>query len=292
MARDALRAGHEVWTLTRGERPLPDGVRGIVADRRDRGAFLSGVERAAVAWDLVVDCVGFSAGDARQDLACFTPDRAGHLVFVSTDSVISPADRPWKIDERYDRFARDDYGAGKRQAEDVLLAAAHAHAPRPRITVLRPGHIYGPGSWLGPLPDHWRDPRLLERLRAGETLALVGGGHFLQQPLFAGDLWTMAESCLGNDRTDGEVYFAPGAEVVECRDYYRLVAEALGVRLAPIRELSVADHLRHHPGAAAACCHRVYATDKATAHGLVLPSTPLREGLRAHVAALESGTVP
>ncbi|MDP6453177.1 MAG: FtsX-like permease family protein, partial [SAR202 cluster bacterium] len=49
----------------------------------------------------------------------------------------------------------------------------------------------GPGSLLGCLPEHGRDPELIEKLQAGDTLRLVGGGHFLQQPIYAEDLAEM-----------------------------------------------------------------------------------------------------
>src|SRR5262249_42770102 len=120
LAREALRDGDEVWAITRGRRPLPPGVRGIVVDRADRSAFAAAVAAQPIRWDLVVDCICFNAEDARQDVACFGVDRAGHLVVVSTDSVIAPLDRPWRVDETYERFATDTYGRGKRDAEEVL----------------------------------------------------------------------------------------------------------------------------------------------------------------------------
>ena len=112
VAREARRAGHDVWTVTRGRRPLPPDVRALTADRRDRAGFARALVDAATAWDLVVDCIGFSADDAVQDLECFAGGRARHLVFVSTESVIEPRERPWTIAEGYDRFTAAPYGRG------------------------------------------------------------------------------------------------------------------------------------------------------------------------------------
>lgn len=285
MARRALQQGHDVWTITRGRRPLPSGVHGLIADRQDRAAFAAAVAGASVRWDLVVDCVGFSAVDARQDLDLFSVARAGHIVFISTDSVIESIDRPGQIDETHDRFTTLPYGLGKRQAEEVFQAAATGGS-RARWTILRPGHIYGPGSLLGPLPGHWRDPNLLAHIASQKPLTLVSGGHFLHQPVFVADLWDMARSCVDNARSDGEIYFAPGADTIECRDYYRFVAEALGTALPPIEDLPLAPHLREHPDDIMACCHRVTSARKAQGHGLTLPATPAPEGIRAHVQSL------
>src|SRR5262245_58255017 len=41
MAREAVGEGHEVWVVTRGQRPLLAEVQAIVADRKERDAFRS-----------------------------------------------------------------------------------------------------------------------------------------------------------------------------------------------------------------------------------------------------------
>jgi nucleoside-diphosphate-sugar epimerase len=280
MAREALREGHEVSVVTRGQRPLPAGVKAIVADRKQREQFKSQLSSANVRWDMVIDSIGYSGDDAKQDLECFE-GRAKQLVFISTDFVLSPINRPWKVDETYDRFNDTPYGTGKRAAEEVLLASSGEMS----TTILRPCHIYGPGSLLGCLPKHGRDKDLIDKIKRGETLTLVGGGFFLQQPVFAADLWRMARSCMGNSKTRGQIYFAPGPEIVESRVFCWIIGEVLDVN-AIVNEVGVTEYLREHPDHASFCAHRVYSTEKATAHGLTLPSTPLRDGLRKHVESM------
>jgi hypothetical protein len=73
-------------------------------------------------------------------------------------------------------------------------------------TVLRPCHIYGPGSLLGCLPLHGRDADLLDKMKAGHSLQLVGGGHFLQQPIFAADLAELTLSCYGQASSYGQIF--------------------------------------------------------------------------------------
>jgi nucleoside-diphosphate-sugar epimerase len=288
MARCAVRDGHEVWAVTRGKRAPIGDVRMIVADRKDRAAFASAITETNQSWDLVIDCIGFDADDARQDVEAFAP-RAKHLVFISTDFVLSPVDRPWKVDETYARWNDTPYGVGKRAAEEVLLEYARNRTPEAmRVTILRPCHIYGPGTLLGCLPKHGRDAQLIDRLKRGEPITLLGGGFFLQQPVFAEDLWTMAISCLGNERACGEIYFAPGPDVVESRLFYRIVGELIGASVV-IDEITIKDHLREHPEQKSFCAHRVYSTDKALKHGLKAPATGLHEGLKRHVDSILKG---
>lgn len=277
----ALAAGHGVTVVTRGKRRAAEGVIAIVADRQDRAAFAGAVEASGQKWDIAIDCIGFTAGDAQQDIDVLAP-RCGHLVFVSTDFVFSPTNRPFPVDETFSRFETElPYGRQKREAELVILSAA-GQLP---VTVFRPCHIYGPGSLLGCLPKHGRDAKLIDRLKAGETLTLVGGGHFLQQPVFAPDLARMLLSCHGNAKSAGEIFQAAGPNVVESRRFYEIIADHLGVKAA-FDEERVSDFLRDKPDRKPFCTHRVYSMLKAANAGLAMPSTPLVEGLKQHVASM------
>lgn len=281
VARAAREAGHAAWVVTRGRRPLPEGMRAVIADRDAGDALERAVAATGERWDLVIDCIGFTADHARQDLAAFT-GRAGQLVFVSTDFVLDPTDRSGAVDETYDRFdTHSAYGRGKREAELALLGGGGALP----VTIVRPCHIYGPGSRLGCLPRHGRDPELIQRLRAGETLRLVGGGAYQQQPIFAPDLAEVLLSVAGNARAHGQVYFAAGPDVVPSREYYALVAEALGVSLR-VEPVDAGEHLREKPGDRSFLCDRVYDLSKLRRDGLHVPATPLRDGLGVHVASL------
>lgn len=285
LARTALAAGHDVWTVTRGERPVPQGAQAIVANRKDQEAFAGAVSAAQEKWDLVVDCIGFAAEDARQDLRVFR-DCAWHLVFISTDFVIDPQQREFPQGEEAQGYATTGYGHHKRQCELELLDSD----PSPlQWTVLRPCHIYGPGSQLGCLPAHGRDTKLLARLQANEPLQLVGGGHFLQQPIFAPDLATLVLSCAGKPSTFGQVFMAAGPAIVESREYYRIIAEQLQTELR-VEELPVGEYLRAHPEAAPFLCHRIYDLAKLRTAELAVPATPLREGLQQQVASLLAAT--
>src|ERR1051326_5404232 len=89
LAQSAVGQGCHVWTLTRGQRPLPKGVIGLNADRRDPGNFQKAILSAKQSWDLVVDCIAYEPGDVQQDIGLFR-SRAGHLVVISTDFVFDP----------------------------------------------------------------------------------------------------------------------------------------------------------------------------------------------------------
>ena len=281
LARLAVAQGHTVSAVTRGQRALPPGVTPVIADRKDNAAFASAIQQAGAHWDLVVDCIGYGPEDAQQDVELFR-ERASHLVFISTDFVYAPDKRRFPQTEDDADYLDHSYGGKKREAELVL---AGADTGQMRWTVLRPCHIYGPGSLLGCLPEHGRDPQLIERLRQGETLRLVGGGHYLQQPILAADLAQTILSCAGNAAAHGQICNVSGPTIVESWQYYQIIADILGVSLA-VEELSVADYLRANPDRASFFCHRIYDLSRLGACGLHVPATPLAEGLRGHVESL------
>ena len=282
LARKAVADGHAVSIVTRGKRALPDGVAAVVADRRDGPAFARAVAAAGETWDLVVDCIGYDPVDARQDIEIFRA-RARNFVFISTDFVFDPGKRRFPQNDDNPHFLTDQsYGAKKRRAE---LEFVNGDTGAMAWTILRPCHIYGPGSLLGCLPAHGRDPELLRRLRAGETLKLVGGGHFLQQPIFAPDLATLILSAANNPRAARRIYPAAGPEMIESSEFYRLIAERLGVALK-IEELPVDAYLAANPDKVSFLCHRIYDLGRLREDGLAVPSTCVADGLRAHLDSI------
>jgi nucleoside-diphosphate-sugar epimerase len=281
LARTAQAAGHTVWAISRGQRPLPAKINHITADRRYPEAFAQTLAATPGEWDLVVDCIGYDPADARQDLEVFS-QRAGHLVFISTDFVFDPVHRRFPQPEISDHYLSDGYGGNKRLCELELLNAAPSAMA---WTVVRPCHIYGPGSLLGCLPQHGRDAQLIARLQAGQPLQLAGGGHFLQQPILAQDLAELILSCAGNQHSYGEIFCSAGPDIIESRTYYQIIADLLNLELR-LEELSVQAHLAERPQDAPFLCHRIYDLQKARDCGLKLPATPIAAGLRAHLESL------
>jgi len=285
MARDQ---GYEVWVVTRGQKSLPEGVVPLRANRKDPAAFKAAVTGVDVHWDLVVDCIGYEVEDMRQDLNVF-PLLARHLVFISTDFIFDPARR--RFPQPFDHPATltdDTYGGKKRYCE---LEVIQTDTGDMRWTIFRPCHIYGPGAELGCLPDALRVPELLRNLKAGEALQLAGGGHFLQQPIFAPDLAALILSVQGNTMADRKIYCSAGPEIAESVAYYRMIADELGVGLR-VEELPVTHSLNLHPEWKFFLCHRIYDLTPLRLDGLKVPNTPLREGLRQHVKWLEMNEGP
>ena len=277
LAQVAIDQGHQVWTLTRGLRPVPGDVVSLVADRNNSRAFAGAIQLANTEWDLAVECIGYHPENIRQDLAELK-GRVLHFAFISTDFVYDPARRKFPQPEQSDFYLKEGYGGLKRACEQVLLDTPSVDF---NWTVLRPGHIYGPGSELGCLPAHGRDPQLLQKLHDQKPLQLVGGGHFLQQPVFVFDLAETILSLAGRPETFSQIFNVAGPDVVESQEYYRIIASHLNLSLQ-ISELPVDKYQKEHPESASFLCHRIYDLQKLRASGAAMPATPLSTGLKAH----------
>lgn len=285
VARAALGKGHEVWAITRGQRPIGEGLHSLIADRHDHSAMEEVVAGQDIVWDLVVDCICFDLPDIRQDIELFRRC-AKQFVFVSTDFVYDPGRRRFPQPEEAGSWAGADgttsYGQKKRLCEEALI---NGDTGDMAWTVVRPCHIYGSTSELGCLPLHGRDPKLIHNLRRGEAVQLVGGGHFLQQPILADDLAETIVSIAGNSDASGKIFNTAGPDVIESRQYYQIVADVLGAELT-VEEIPVGQYLAEHPEKAPFLCHRIYDRCRLKASGLSVPSTPIAEGLRRHVEGL------
>ena len=146
VAATALRAGHEVTCLARGETgKVPDGATHVVADRTRPDAY------AAVAdseWDAVVD-VTRQPGQAR-DAARALRDRAAHAVLVSSASVYADHATPGQDEsgpllpalESDVMASMETYGEAKVACEQHVSELFGAG----RCLLARAGLIAGPGD--------------------------------------------------------------------------------------------------------------------------------------------------
>ncbi|MGN6327032.1 NAD-dependent epimerase/dehydratase family protein [Pseudolysinimonas sp.] len=146
IVREALRRGHEVTALARGDAgSVPEGAAFVRADRDELGAY---DEVAGAEWDAVVD-VSRQPGHVRGAIASLA-ERVRHWVFVSTCSVYEPrpdlhADESAPILRAYPGDLMTDpeqYGAAKVACEEAVRAAFGDD----RAFVARASLIGGPGD--------------------------------------------------------------------------------------------------------------------------------------------------
>ena len=286
---------YDVWVLTRGKRPLPDGVHPLTADRNDPAAFLHALlgmdyQEHQPHWDVVFDCICMNELHARQDLEVLS-QFTDRLVVISTDSVYDPAHKQTPQTEEGSFIEENgspeecSYAGNKRRMEHVFLDSFTQHPATLRTTIFRPGHIYGPGFLLGCFPEHSRQESLPELIARGEALNLVGGGIYLTQPIFVDDLAQAMLACVDCPDTFNQIFCIGGPKAVENRHYYEIIGELLGTEVH-FCEIPLTGYVEAHPEYAGHLCHRIYDLSKLKKAGVPLPSTSLEEGLRKHLQSV------
>ena len=185
-----VRAGHEVVTISRGQRAAyldDDAWRDVRQVRADREA-----EDAAGTFPGRVAAL---APDAVVDMVCFTPEsasalvdglrgRVGHLVTCGTIWRYGPSVKVPVTDANATPPV-GDYGTGKHAITELLRRETASGGLL--TTTLHPGHISGPG-WhpIGPLGN--LDPRVWRALSAGDELLVPGLGAELMHHVHADDV--------------------------------------------------------------------------------------------------------
>ncbi|WP_130470904.1 NAD-dependent epimerase/dehydratase family protein [Candidatus Magnetaquicoccus inordinatus] len=217
----ALAAGHQLICVTRGQKPLDPRISQHISLPREEIPYNL---PDTIAYQVVVDFIGMNPEQLQQTIALAR--KCQRLIMISSDYAYHPAHRPLFLREEQARFSDlPDYGGAKRQAEERILHAQNNGMVQ--AIILRPPHIYGPGSWPGTIPKHGRRATLLEEIQSGKPLQLLGGGLGLIQPIHVDDLARIIVALLDNERAYGEDFTACGPDLLSHLDYYRTIAELL-----------------------------------------------------------------
>jgi nucleoside-diphosphate-sugar epimerase len=173
------------------------GGRFVAADRHEAGGLAAVLGAGA---DLLVDCLCFTAADARELLPLLGD--VGSAVMISTKAVYVDAvgnhvnsaaapefDGPIRESqptmaprEDIDYRSGDGYGANKVAAERVLLDCGYP------VTVLRPSRVHGVGALK---PDEWV---FVKRVLDGrEVVVLSRGGRGVDQTSAAANIAALIE---------------------------------------------------------------------------------------------------
>ncbi|MEN2740129.1 NAD-dependent epimerase/dehydratase family protein [Microbacterium sp. X-17] len=218
--RRARDAGHDVTVLNRGNRPMPEGVRSLVADVRDPDGLRAAVRGER--FDVVADFLSYTPPQLAASLDVFEP-LAGQYVFISTASAYEKPVRRLPVTESTPlRNPFWEYSRGKIACEDLLVAAFRERALP--VTIVRPSHTYDDARLVS--VGKWTD---VARLRAGKPVVVLGDGTSLWTVTHADDFAVAFTGLLGTDAAIGEALTITGDHAPSWEQIYRWMADAAGV---------------------------------------------------------------
>lgn len=241
-----IRAGHEVVTISRGQRssyvpdPVWQEVRHVTADRdaEDReGTFPRRV--AELRPDVVIDLICFTLGSATA-LVERLRGRAGHLLHCGSIWRSGPSVKV-PITEDTGTPPIGEYGIAKAAIARML----HEETASGGLvtTSLHPGHIVGPG-WhpIGPLGN--LDAAVWHTLSAGRPIDVPGIGSELMHHVHADDVAQAFEAAIVHrDAAAGEDFNVVAPSALNVRGYAQIAASWFG-QTAELRTVTWDDFRR------------------------------------------------
>ncbi|MEK6858409.1 MAG: NAD-dependent epimerase/dehydratase family protein [Nanoarchaeota archaeon] len=221
----------------------------IIVDRKDKSAFnrfANTINSEVSPWDIVVDVADFSKEDAQQTYTCFK-NYTKQFFILSTVLVYDRSNKyllPLKSSHKLaKKGALGGYVDRKLDIESFWHSIDDVD-----WTILRPYHILSPeDSLLGCIPDHNRDPRLIERIQRGELLTLCKGGEIELNFIDAHDIASIILRAAGNKKTFHKAYNAVNPAVIKAIHYYELIAQQLHIKLK-IRSKSIQEIWQENAG--------------------------------------------
>ena len=273
-----LRSGYEVVYLTRGRRPVID-VPGAAHIKADRNQNNLDEKLKNVQWDIVIDAICKTPEHGTQ--AVELARSCQRLIMISTDYVYDPTHRRLLQKEENAVYTGSmKYGSGKRKAELEIMNASKDGIVD--ATILRPPHIYGPGSNPGTIPKHGRDQNLIRDILERKPLRLIQGGLGLIQPIYVDDLARIILRLFSEKKTYGEIYNCPGQDVMTHLDYYKEIGKCLGEDIVVVPYHPKDEELED----CFPCGHRYYDSSKIKAVLRGFDYTPFKEGIHKWIKEL------
>jgi len=223
----AAERGIELTLLTRGRREasIPRGVKTLTADIHDPASARRACEGAS--FDAVVDWIAYTPGDIERDIELFS-GRTRQFIFISTAAAYERPPSNYLITEATPlRNPYWEYASAKIACEERLWKA-HREQGFP-VTIVRPSLTFG--DWTIPLViNSSKMPyTIVDRMLRGQEVIVPGDGSSLWVITHNSDFAKGFVGLLGNEAAIGEAFHITTDEVKAWDQFYREVAEAVGV---------------------------------------------------------------
>lgn len=195
---------------------LPSEVTQYHCDRRSEVPFAELIKKITYEvghWNIVFDITNSQGSDSAQTCA---------LLGKSSDRLIFLSSILWHANLLTPFGEMGGYVDKKVRMEQYIQSQTLPW------TILRPYHILGPHSLLGCIPDHNRDPELIDRLKRGEALSLCNGGDINFNIVHPADIGRAVLAIANNPQTIHKTYNCVNPEPVSAREYYAEIARQVG----------------------------------------------------------------
>ena len=217
--------GVDLTVLNRGQSDavLPDGVRQIQADVRDRAAAAEALRGQE--FDVVVDWIAFVPEHVATDIALFG-GTISQYVFISSATVYRKPSPFFPLVEEAPLGNPGWQYATDKIACEELLRREHIETGFP-ATIVRPSYTYGE-TWL-PTALEGVDYTVVDRMLRGKKVIVPGDGESLWAMTHNTDFARALAGILGNPEAVGESFHITSDEVLTWNQIAETIAAAAGL---------------------------------------------------------------
>lgn len=284
MVNQLLALNYEVYEISKPEDTSTIKIEKTVhikCDRRCISSFKVAIDKVGhVFFDVVIDLIPFGKVDC-EILHSILKGRIGHLVVLSTTLVYGinkhnniKGEIKIGTPELAKKGFFGGYVDGKLSVEEYWTQSSFE-----RWTIIRPYHILGGGSSIGCCPVHNRDSELLDLLLNSRELLLVAGGEFQISYIDVSDLCSMIKNIISKKSCFQKSFNAVHPKPVLVADYYRYLAELLGVKLK-VKSISI-DYVKQiNYGWELTAFRHVYSGEKLYFESNFTPRISIKESLK------------
>jgi nucleoside-diphosphate-sugar epimerase len=215
LVRELAKRGHSVRVVCLPDDPFVSRVKDCVSDvryadvsnRQDCAGICDGVSTVYHLAAIIVskdeaDFTRINVLGTQNIVEQATKANVGHLVYISSASVLYPDPTP--------------YSLSKRAAEDIV---AKSGLP---CTIIRPTLVYGEKG--GQEFDMY-----LAYLRKFPIVPFIGNGASLKRPVFVEDITAGLLALCDNKASYGKTYNFSGGEALSIKDFSRLCLACMGM---------------------------------------------------------------
>ena len=286
-----LVQGHEVVCFNRGQRGnLPEGVRVITGDRKERASFESKIRGEK--FDAAIDMICFDREDALSDVRAFAD--VSHFIQVSTVCTYGIDYDFLPVTEDHPLRPITDYGKNKVAADRVFLEMYNRDGFP--VTIVKPSTTFGPQMGL-PRQIAW-DFSWLQRVETGRPILILGEGFAPHQFLHVDDAALCFTNLFGKKKCIGQTYNMVDRGFTTWKKWQEAVMEVIGkksdfvgITLSQLDAFKVPDH---------AICTEIFANNCYYSNEKILRDLPefnprftLEEGIASVYRSMKDrGTIP
>lgn len=238
----ALSKGWELYVLNRGKKPLPCGVKGIIADINDEQTVSNSIR--GLKFDVVAQFIAYGPADVERDIRIFS-NHTAQYIFISSASAYQKPINCYPITESTPlKNPYWDYSRKKIAAEEVL-SRAYREQSFP-ATIVRPSHTYDGSKPVFAIHGNKGVWQTVRRILKGKPVIIPGDGTSLWTLTHSSDFAKGFVGLMGNPQAIGQAYHITSDEVMTWNQIYSVIAKTCGKELNALHIPS--EYLAVHSG--------------------------------------------